>query len=81
MKWLKIHQNNSELKAANLKTINNNIVDTLEMFREKFPGQSAKLDSACKMFNIDLNERNNNGHGALLDARLAAACFEKMMSN
>ena len=72
---------NSELKAANLKTINNNIVDTLEMFREKFPGQSAKLDNACKMFNIDLNERNKNGHGALLDARLAAACFEKMMSN
>jgi len=72
---------NTELKAANLDSLNNEMVDTLEMFRERFPGQSAKLDNVCKMFDIDLNERNNIGHGALLDARLTAACFKKMMSN
>ena len=69
---------NSELKAANLNTINNELIDTLEMFREKFPGHSAKLDNVCKMFNIDLSERISHGHGALLDAKLTAACFNKM---
>ncbi len=69
---------NNELKAAGLETINNEIIDTCEMFWERFPGRIAKLDNVCKMFQIDLSERMNNGHGALLDARLAADCFEKM---
>ena len=69
---------NSELKGANLNPINNELIDTLEMFREQFPGHSGKLDNVCKMFNIDISERIRNGHGALLDAQLTAACFRKM---
>ena len=59
-------------------TINNELIDTLEMFREQFPGHSAKLDNVCKMFNIDISERIRNGHGALLDAQLTASCFQKI---
>jgi DNA polymerase-3 subunit epsilon len=70
---------NTELLAANLSTINNELFDTLEMYREQYPGRPAKLDDVCKMFDIDLSERTNNGHGALLDATLTAACFNKMM--
>ena len=69
---------NNELKAAGLITINNEIIDTCEMFWKRFPGRIAKLDNVCKRFQIDLSERMNNGYGALLDARLAADCFEKM---
>jgi DNA polymerase III subunit epsilon len=71
---------NNELKAAKLNTINNETIDIYKMYLERFPlsYRSASLDNICKMFQIDLSERINNGHGALLDARLAADCYEKI---
>ena len=65
---------NTELKAANLPIINNELIDTLEIFRQKYPGQSARLDDVCRLFSIDLTPRKN-GHGALKDAMLSADCF------
>ena len=45
-------------------------VDTLVMARRKFPGSPASLDALCKRFNINIDTRKANGHGALLDSEL-----------
>lgn len=69
---------NFELNEACLKKIDNELADTLEMFRKIFPGESASLDYVCQKFDIDLSERMT--HGALIDAKLAAECFSRMTS-
>ena len=44
-----------ELKLLKLEMIEKeNVVDTLEIARSKYPGSSNSLDSLCKRFNIDL---------------------------
>ncbi len=65
----------AELKAANLPQLGNKITDTLFMARRKFPGAPANLDALCARFGIDTKERERDGHGALLDARLLAEVF------
>ncbi len=40
--------------------------------------RSHTLDNICKRFNIDLSERENNGHGALLDCQLLTKAYLKM---
>ena len=69
---------NNELRDANLELINGEMIDTLGMFRKIFPGQSCKLDNVCKLLDVDISERVEHGHGALLDAKLTADCFNKM---
>ena len=60
---------NSQLKEIKLKEINfNNVIDSLEVARNKFPGVSNSLDSLCKRYNIDLSRRTK--HNALLDCEL-----------
>lgn len=66
---------NAELKAAKLPLIKNNLIDTLFMARRKFPGAPANLDALCSRFGVDTNEREKDGHGALLDSRLLAAVY------
>ena len=52
---------NSELKIANRKPINSkNIVDTLELARNKFPGSSVSLDALCKRYRIDNSRREKH---------------------
>lgn len=53
------------------------IVDTLLIARQKFPGAPASLDALCKRFNIDLSSRTK--HGALLDAELLADMYLELM--
>ncbi len=60
---------NSELREIKLKEINfDNVIDSLEVARNKFPGVSNSLDSLCKRYNIDLSRRTK--HNALLDCEL-----------
>ena len=60
---------NSQLREIKLKEINfNNVIDSLEVARNKFPGVSNSLDSLCKRYNIDLSRRTK--HNALLDCEL-----------
>lgn len=62
---------NHELESINMRPIiSNKIIDTLLLARKKFPGSPASLNALCKRFNIDLNQRNASGHGALLDSEL-----------
>jgi len=60
---------NYELKLINQKTIDkNNIIDTLEIARQKYPGSQNSLDALCKRFNIDNSKREK--HSALIDCQL-----------
>lgn len=44
------------------------VIDTLELARERFPGQRNSLDALCKRLDVDNSHRQL--HGALLDANL-----------
>ena len=60
---------NYEFRLINQKAINkNNIIDTLEIARRKYPGSQNSLDALCKRFNIDNSKREK--HNALIDCQL-----------
>ena len=60
---------NYELRRAKKKEINkSNIIDTLELARQKYPGSQNSLDALCKRFNIDNSKREK--HNALIDCHL-----------
>ncbi|TXH69437.1 MAG: DNA polymerase III subunit epsilon [Lysobacteraceae bacterium] len=49
------------------------VEDSLEMARQRFPGQRNSLDALCKRFGVDNAHRQL--HGALLDAQLLAEVY------
>ncbi len=60
---------NYELKLAHLKKIDKeNVIDTLEIARQKYPGSQNSLDALCKRFNVDNSKRDK--HNALIDCEL-----------
>ncbi len=60
---------NYEFRLINQKAINkNNIIDTLEIARLKYPGSQNSLDALCKRFNVDNSKREK--HNALIDCQL-----------
>ena len=60
---------NYELQLINQKAIDeNNVIDTLEIARRKYPGSQNSLDALCKRFNIDNSKREK--HNALIDCQL-----------
>ncbi len=69
---------NHELRILGLPTLNmNNVIDSLTIARNKFPGSPASLDALCKRFNIDLSKRTK--HGALLDTELLCDVYVELM--
>jgi len=52
------------------------VLDTLELAREKYPGQKNSLDALCKRLGVDNSHRQL--HGALLDAELLADVYLAM---
>jgi len=52
------------------------VLDTLQLARQMHPGQRNDLDSLCKRYEIDNNQRDL--HGALLDAEILADVFLAM---
>ena len=64
---------NNELKLLSKKKIENEIVDTLTLARDKFPGSQVSLDALCKRFRIDNSKRVN--HTALLDCDLLTKVY------
>ena len=54
-----------------------NIIDSLTIAREKFPGSSNSLDALCKRFNIDLSKRTK--HNALLDCELLREVYINLL--
>ena len=64
---------NNELKILGKKKIDNQIIDTLTLARDKFPGSSASLDALCKRYRIDNSKRTQ--HTALIDCDLLAKVY------
>ena len=64
---------NNELKLIGKEKLKNEIVDTLVLAREKFPGSSTNLDALCKRYRIDNSKRTK--HTALIDCNLLAKVY------
>ena len=65
---------NNELEIAGKKKISReNVIDTLEIAREKFPGSQISLDALCKKYRIDNSKRQK--HTALIDCELLTKVY------
>jgi DNA polymerase-3 subunit epsilon len=64
---------NNELAILGKKKINNEIIDTLILARDKFPGSPVSLDALCKKYRVDNSKRNQ--HTALIDCDLLAKVY------
>ena len=53
--------------------ISNEVVDTLVLARNKFPGSPASLDALCKRYRIDNSKREK--HTALIDCELLSKVY------
>ena len=68
---------NNELKKVGKKILNNPIVDTLTLARDKFPGSPVSLDALCKRYRIDNSKRTQ--HTALIDCDLLAKVYINLL--
>ena len=64
---------NNELAISRKKKIENEIVDTLILARDKFPGSPVSLDALCKRYRVDNSIRTQ--HTALIDCDLLAKVY------
>ena len=64
---------NNELGLIGKKNLDNEIIDTLILARNKFPGSSISLDALCKRYGVDNSRRKN--HTALMDCDLLAKVY------
>ena len=64
---------NNEFSILGKKKLSNEIIDTLVLAREKYPGSSVSLDALCKRYNIDNSKRTH--HTALIDCELLAKVY------
>tara|TARA_B100000029_G_scaffold261496_2_gene257782 strand:- start:2896 stop:3561 length:666 start_codon:yes stop_codon:yes gene_type:complete len=71
------HLNNELSIIGKNKISKNNIVDTLDLARNKFPGSSISLDALCKRFRIDNSRREK--HSALVDCELLAKVYINLL--
>ena len=67
------HLNNELSLIGKKKISNSNVIDTLELARNKFPGSGISLDALCKRFRIDNSKREK--HTALIDCDLLAKVY------
>tara|TARA_B100000401_G_scaffold367176_1_gene265512 strand:+ start:37 stop:702 length:666 start_codon:yes stop_codon:yes gene_type:complete len=64
---------NNELNLLSKQPIKNEVVDTLILAREKFPGSQISLDALCKRYRIDNSKRVQ--HTALIDCDLLSKVY------
>ena len=64
---------NNELSIFGKKKITNEVIDTLILARDKFPGSPVSLDALCKRYRIDNSSRTQ--HTALIDCDLLAKVY------
>ena len=64
---------NNELSIFGKKKITNEVIDTLILARDKFPGSPVSLDALCKRYRID--NLNRTQHTALIDCDLLAKVY------
>ncbi len=69
---------NNELAILGKKKINSeNVVDTLAIARDKFPGSPTSLDALCKRYRIDNSKRTQ--HTALIDCDLLSKVYINLL--
>ena len=69
---------NHELKLIGKQKLNSeNVIDTLALARDKFPGSPTSLDALCKRYRIDNSERTQ--HTALIDCDLLAKVYINLL--
>jgi len=64
---------NNELDIIGKEPIKNEVIDTLSLARDKFPGSSTSLDALCKRFRVDNSKREQ--HSALVDCDLLTKVY------
>ena len=67
------HINNELILIGKSRISRDNIVDTLEIARDKFPGSPISLDALCKRYRIDNSKRVQ--HTALVDCGLLSKVY------
>ncbi len=68
---------NNELKILGSGKVDNEVIDTLVLARDKFPGSQISLDALCKRFRIDNSKRVT--HTALTDCDLLAKVYVNLI--
>ena len=68
---------NNELLLCGENKIDNEIVDTLKLARDKFPGSQVSLDALCKRYKISIEAREK--HSALLDCHLLSKVYIELI--
>jgi len=68
---------NNDLSIFGSKKISNEVVDTLVMARDKFPGSPVSLDALCKRYRVDNSKRIQ--HTALIDCDLLAKVYINLL--
>ncbi len=68
---------NNELRLNKKQTIQNEVIDTLVLARNKFPGSGVSLDALCKRFRIDNSKRVH--HTALIDCELLSKVYVNLI--
>ena len=64
---------NNELAILGKKKLANEVIDTLTLARDKFPGSPVSLDALCKRYRVDNSRRTQ--HTALVDCDLLAKVY------
>ena len=64
---------NNELEIFGKKKIVSEIIDTLVLARDKFPGSPVSLDALCKRYRVDNSKRTQ--HTALIDCDLLSKVY------
>ena len=68
---------NNELSLLGEKNLKNEIIDTLILARNKYPGSPGSLDALCKRYRIDNSRRTK--HTALIDCDLLAKVYVNLI--
>ena len=64
---------NNELGIIGKEPIKNEVIDTLSLARNKFPGSSTSLDALCRRYRVDNSKREQ--HSALVDCDLLTKVY------
>ena len=67
------HLNNELIILGKDKIVKSNVIDTLELARNKYPGSQNSLDALCKRYKIDNSKRVK--HTALVDCELLSKVY------
>jgi len=71
------HLNNELALLGKEKLNSKNVVDTLALARDKFPGSPISLDALCKRYRIDNSKRTQ--HTAIIDCDLLAKVYINLL--